>query len=85
MHDAAPSLIHRHRARAFNPGSNAEQVSSLRLVNPGEEDAAAVLAFPGFFRVSWAETQPLPVLDATEIPAFLPYVGCQFGIIRRPE
>ena len=39
MHDAAPSMIHTHRAPTFNPGSNAEQVSSLRLVNPGEDDA----------------------------------------------
>ena len=44
MHDAAPSLIHTHRAPTFNPGSNAEQVSSLRLVNPGEEDAGVTIA-----------------------------------------
>ena len=44
MHDAAPSLIHTHRAPTFNPGSNAEQVSSLRLVNPGEEDAEVTIA-----------------------------------------
>ena len=44
MHDAAPSLIHRHRAPTFNPGSNADQVSSLRLVNPGEDDAEVTIA-----------------------------------------
>ena len=44
MHDAAPSLIHTHRAPTFNPGSNADQVSSLRLVNRGEEDAEVTIA-----------------------------------------
>ena len=43
MHDAAPSLIHAHRAPTFNPGSNADQASSLRLVNPGEEDAEVTI------------------------------------------
>ena len=43
MHDAAPSLIHTHRAPTFNPGSNADQVSSLRLVNPGEDDAEVTI------------------------------------------
>ena len=43
MHDAAPSLIHTHRAPTFNPGSNAEQVSSLRLVNPGQDDAEVMI------------------------------------------
>ena len=47
MHDAAPSLIHSHRAPMFNPGSNAEQVSSLRLANPGEEDAEVKIAGAG--------------------------------------
>ena len=44
MHDAAPSLIHTHRAPTFNPGSNADQASSLRLVNPGEDDAEVTIA-----------------------------------------
>ena len=39
MHEAVPSRIHSHRAAVFNPASNANQVSSLRLVNPGDEDA----------------------------------------------
>lgn len=43
MHDAVPSLIHTHRAPTFNPGSNADQMSSLRLVNPGEEDAEVMI------------------------------------------
>ena len=39
MHDTAPSEGGRHRIAFFNPGSNASQVSRLRLVNPGEEAA----------------------------------------------
>ena len=43
MHDVAPSLIHTHRAVVFNPGRNTGQVSSLRLVNPGEDDAEVTI------------------------------------------
>ena len=43
MHDVAPSLIHTHRAAVFNPGRNTGQVSSLRLVNPGEDDAEVTI------------------------------------------
>ena len=43
MHDAVPSQIHTHRAAVFNPGSNWRQVSGLRLVNPGDEDAKVTI------------------------------------------
>ena len=36
MHDLAPSAGSRHRVAVFNPGSNPNQVSLLRLINPGE-------------------------------------------------
>ena len=39
MLDVLPSAGNRHRAAIFNPGSNREQVSLLRLVNPGDTDA----------------------------------------------
>ena len=39
MHDTAPSEDGRHRIAFFNPASNASQVSWLRLVNPGEDEA----------------------------------------------
>ena len=35
MHDAAPAVDGRHWVSVFNPGSNADQVSRLRLVNRG--------------------------------------------------
>ena len=44
MHDVAPSVDGGHWAATFNPGSNVDQVSSLRLVNPGEEDATVEIA-----------------------------------------
>ena len=37
MHDVAPSTEAGHRVVTFNPGRNAEQVSRLRVVNPGAE------------------------------------------------
>ena len=39
MHDVAPSVDGGHWVAIFNPGSNLDQVSRLRLVNPGTEDA----------------------------------------------
>ena len=37
MHQVVPAEGMRHHVRFFNPGSNASQVSRLRLVNPTEE------------------------------------------------
>ena len=39
MHDVLPVVEGRHRARIFNPGENANQVSLLRVVNPEAEVA----------------------------------------------
>ena len=44
MHDVAPGLEGVHRIVIFNPGSNPNQVSGLRLVNPGSEDAEVTIA-----------------------------------------
>ena len=44
MHDVAPVSGTRHRVAIFNPGSNAAQVSRLRLVNAGEEVAEVTIA-----------------------------------------
>ena len=43
MHDVAPRTGNRHRVAVFNPGSNQNQVSRLRLVNPGEAMAAVTI------------------------------------------
>ncbi len=43
MHDVAPGIGPRHRVAIFNPGSNQNQVSQLRLVNSGEESADVVV------------------------------------------
>ena len=40
MHDTAPTAENRHRVAVFNPGTNTNQLSWLRLVNPGAETAA---------------------------------------------
>ena len=39
MHDVAPRVEGGSRVAIFNPGSNPDQVSSLRLVNPTAVDA----------------------------------------------
>ena len=43
MHDLAPAAGQAHRVATFNPGSNGRQVSLLRLVNPGDADAAVTV------------------------------------------
>ena len=44
MHDLVPRSAKRHRVAVFNPGSNVDQQSVLRLVNPGEEPAEVTIA-----------------------------------------
>ena len=44
MHDTVPREGRRHRVATFNPGSNAEQASLLRLVNAGDGTAAVTVA-----------------------------------------
>ena len=44
MQDTVPVEDGRHRVATFNPGSNASQVSLLRLVNPGDEDVEVSIA-----------------------------------------
>ena len=39
MHDVVPAADGEHRVATFNPGSNTNQVSQLRLVNSGDEEA----------------------------------------------
>ena len=43
MHDLAPVVEGEHRIAIFNPGSNAAQVSRLRLINPGEAEAQVTI------------------------------------------
>ena len=38
MHDVAPSAGMRHRVAVFNPGSNRNQESLLRLINPDDQE-----------------------------------------------
>ena len=44
LHDTAPCTANRCRVAVFNPGSNANQRSLLRLANPGDEAAAVTIA-----------------------------------------
>ena len=44
MHDTAPAEDGRHDVAVFNPGSNRNQESRLRLVNPGDGEATAAIA-----------------------------------------
>ena len=44
MHDLAPNDGAHHRVAIFNPGSNSNQVSALRLINAGDEAARVRIA-----------------------------------------
>ena len=44
MHNLVPRSAKRHRVAVFNPGSNLNQQSVLRLVNPGEEPAEVTIS-----------------------------------------
>ena len=43
LHDTAPAAAGVHRAVFLNPGGNVDQVSRLRLVNPGAADAVVTI------------------------------------------
>ena len=43
MHDLVPETDDGYRAATFNPGRNANQVSRLRLINPGDADATVTV------------------------------------------
>ena len=43
IHDTAPTAENRHRIAVFNPGRNVNQVSRLRLVNPGDASTTATI------------------------------------------
>ena len=43
MHDLVPETDEGHRVATFNPGRNANQVSRLRLINPGDADATVTI------------------------------------------
>ena len=43
MQQTVPANEGRHRVSFFNPGRNRDQVSHLRLVNPGEEDSEVTI------------------------------------------
>ena len=43
MHDVVPRSESGHRVATFNPGSNVNQVSRLRLVNPGSKPARVTI------------------------------------------
>ena len=43
LHDTAPATAGVHRAVFLNPGGNVDQVSRLRLVNPGADDALVTI------------------------------------------
>ena len=43
MHDMLPPTANRYQAAIFNPGSNANQVSALRLTNPGDVDVEVTI------------------------------------------
>ena len=61
MHDVAPSVGGEYRVAIFNPGRNPHQVSGLRLVNPGNEDAEVTIEGTDDFGASSASEVSLGI------------------------
>ena len=58
----------RHRVAVFNPGSNPNQVSWLRLVNPGSEDAEVTITGVDYAGASPGTPVTLPVPAGASSP-----------------
>ena len=70
IHDLAPKSEGRHHVPIFNPGSNTQQASRLRLVNAGEADAeVSILAWDDRGTQSGPVQLTLPVGEARSIGA----------------
>jgi len=74
MHDIAPRSARRHRVAVFNPGSNTNQRSLLRLVNSGSEAARVTIvgmdgngASPGTEVVATVPAGGTRTLSASEL------------------
>lgn len=71
MHDVVPRAGYRHRVSTFNPGSNPNQVSRLRVVNPGSEAVeVAITGIDDKGRVPGADEKlliPNAVADAVRL------------------
>ena len=61
MHDIAPAADGRHWVATVNPGRNPHQVSGLRLVNPGNEDAEVTIEGTDDFGASSASEVSLGI------------------------
>ena len=71
MHDLAPTAGNSHEVVVFNPGSNENQASRLRLINLGDEDAdVAIRAMDDAGEAGEAEvTLTLPSGHSKELAA----------------
>ena len=72
MHDLVPVAAMKHEVAIFNPGRNANQVSRLRLINPGETDAEVIINGVDDFGnppLNGALTIALPAGEAREFTA----------------
>lgn len=68
MHDVVPDASLHHRVPIFNPGRNANQVSSLRLINPGDVVANVTITGRDDAAVDDAAAET-PGMFSLEIPA----------------
>ena len=60
MHDLAPSADGVYRVATFNPGSNVNQVSRLRLVNCGAADAPVAITGTDDAGKAAGRSRPMP-------------------------
>ena len=65
MHDAIPGVENVYEVAIFNPASNSDQVSSLRLINFGELDASVTVSGIDSAGTSAADTVDLTISAGT--------------------
>ena len=69
MHDVVPDASLRHRVPIFNPGSNVNQASSLRLINPGDAEAMVTITGRDDAKVEEGEADEPSAPFSLTIPA----------------
>ena len=77
MHDLVPTVGDQHRVAIFNPGSNINQVSWLRLINTG--DAAAEVEIEGIDGAGNAGESPIELTIASKSARMLSAQALETG------
>ena len=75
MNDVVPEALRNHRVPIFNPGTNMNQRSWLRLINPGDVEAAVTITGRDDAALPDGEDDPVPTYGPFELT--IPAQGAQ--------